>query len=422
MCWVTLDRAAAVFERHQRPGRGALEAVRDHIRDDVLTRGWNADVGAFTATYDSDELDAAVLFVGLSGLLPGTDERFVSTVKAVETHLRKGPVVMRYLHDDGLPGREGGFLVCALWLAEAYLLCGRDVDATDLFDQVRGLAGPTGLFTEQYEPRLGVALGNFAQTYSHHARSSTWRCASMPGVPRRTAAPRPWSRLRTAGVAKDRCVVRYRSRLAFGRPRSGRSAKGRHRWREPARRAPSARDGFLDAVRAIAVIRVVTWHTYGWAPITWVRSPRCRPCSSSAGTCSLVRSRGDRTVVAADRLRRLLIPYWLFGLVAWFVMVGAHTLEHTPETEAAVGDLVWWVMPFNDPHGSVWEAGWLAQPLWYVRCLLWLWCCRRCCTGRPVGRPGCSSGPGGRHARARGRLSPRHLARRYRSEPPVADR
>ena len=155
MCWVTLDRAAAVFERHQRPGRGAVEAVRDHIRDEVLTRGWNADVGAFTASYDSDQLDAAVLFVGLSGLLPGTDERFVSTVKAVETHLRKGPVVMRYLHDDGLPGREGGFLVCALWLAEAYLLCGRDVDATDLFDQVRGLAGPTGLFTEQYEPRLG---------------------------------------------------------------------------------------------------------------------------------------------------------------------------------------------------------------------------------------------------------------------------
>jgi len=28
------------------------------------------------------------------------------------------------------------------------------------------------------------------------------------------------------------------------------------------------RDLFLDAIRAVAVIRVVTWHTYGWAPIT----------------------------------------------------------------------------------------------------------------------------------------------------------
>ena len=200
MCWVTLDRAATVFERHQRPGRGALEAVRDHIRDEVLTRGWNPQIGAFTATYGGEHLDAATLFVGLSGMLPGTDERFVSTVKAIETNLRKGPVVMRYLHDDGLPGREGGFLVCALWLAEAYLLCGREVDATDLFDQVRGLAGPTGLLTEQYEPRLGIALGNVAQTYSHHAiidMAVRLDAGRIPKTPRR---PRPWSKLRALGA------------------------------------------------------------------------------------------------------------------------------------------------------------------------------------------------------------------------------
>ena len=168
MCWVTLDRAVTLFERHGRPGRGPLEAVRDHIRDDVLEHAWNPGVQAFTANYDSDDLDAAALFVGLSGMIPGTDDRFVATVRAVETHLRKGPVVNRYLHDDGLPGREGGFLLCALWLAESYLLCGRDRDAAHLFDQVCGLAGPTGLLSEQYEPRLGVALGNVAQTYSHH--------------------------------------------------------------------------------------------------------------------------------------------------------------------------------------------------------------------------------------------------------------
>jgi GH15 family glucan-1,4-alpha-glucosidase len=205
MCWATLDRAAAVFQRHQRPGRGALEAVRDHIRDEVLTRGWNAQVGSFTATYESENVDAAALFIGLAGMLPGTDERFASTVKVVESQLRKGPVVMRYLHDDGLPGREGGFLVCALWLAEAYLLCGRDVDAIDLFDQVRGLAGPTGLLTEQYDPRLGVALGNVAQTYSHHGiidvavRLDAGRTAAAP---RRTG---PLARLRALGArAKDR--------------------------------------------------------------------------------------------------------------------------------------------------------------------------------------------------------------------------
>jgi trehalose 6-phosphate phosphatase len=205
MCWTTLDRASAVFERHQRPGRGAIEAVRDHIRDEVLTRGWNQRIGSFTATYESDEVDAATLFIGLTGMLPGNDERFVATVKAIESTLRKGPVVMRYLHDDGLPGREGGFLVCALWLAEAYLLCGRDVDAVDLFDQVRALAGPTGLLSEQYDPRLGVALGNVAQTYSHHAlidMAVRLDAGRTPHAPRRTG---PLAKLKSLGArARER--------------------------------------------------------------------------------------------------------------------------------------------------------------------------------------------------------------------------
>ena len=132
------------------------------------------------------------------------------------------------------------------------------------------------------------------------------------------------------------------------------------------------RDGFLDAIRAVAVIRVVTWHTYGWAPITWVVA--AVPAMFFVSGHLLARSfeRRSPRVVVADRLRRLLIPYWLFGLVAWSVMAAARQLEHTPETALPWGSLIWWVLPFNDPHGSVWEAGWLAQPLWYVRCLLWL--------------------------------------------------
>ena len=168
MCWVTLERTAALFVRRGLAGHEALDAVARHIRDDVLEHAWNPRVGAFTATYDGEALDAAALWVGLSGMVPGDDERFAATVRAVEAGLRRGPVVDRYRHDDGLPGREGGFLLCGLWLAEAFVLTGRHADAEDLFAQVCALAGPTGLLAEQYEPRLGLALGNVPQTYSHH--------------------------------------------------------------------------------------------------------------------------------------------------------------------------------------------------------------------------------------------------------------
>ena len=67
------------------------------------------------------------------------------------------------------------------------------------------------------------------------------------------------------------------------------------------------RDGFLDAIRAVAVIRVVTWHTYGWAPITWVVA--AVPAMFFVSGHLLARSfeRRSPRVVVADRLRRLLI-------------------------------------------------------------------------------------------------------------------
>ena len=54
-----------------------------------------------------------------------------------------------------------------LHLAHAYALVGRQSDAHALFDQVVELAGPTGLLSEQYDPRAERALGNHPQAYSH---------------------------------------------------------------------------------------------------------------------------------------------------------------------------------------------------------------------------------------------------------------
>ena len=112
-------------------------------------------------------MDASLLWIGLSGLMPAGDTRFVSTLKAVESELRDGQTVYRYRHDDGLPGTEGGFLICASWLIEAYVLIGQLDDARALFDRYLDLAGPTGLLPEQYDPGTERLLGNHPQAYSH---------------------------------------------------------------------------------------------------------------------------------------------------------------------------------------------------------------------------------------------------------------
>lgn len=167
MCWVTIDRAIKLAEIYGRPVPAGWVELRDRISADVLENGWNPEVQAFTTAYDGTDLDAASLFVGLSGLLDPQDERFQSTVTAIEAELRSGSTVYRYRRDDGLPGGEGGFHLCAAWMIEAYLLTGRRTEAEELFEQLVDAAGPTGLLPEQYDPVAERSLGNHPQAYSH---------------------------------------------------------------------------------------------------------------------------------------------------------------------------------------------------------------------------------------------------------------
>ncbi len=105
--------------------------------------------------------------MGLSGLLAADDPRYLRTVLKIEAGLRSGPTVYRYHRDDGLPGTEGGFIICAAWLAEAYMQVGRQTDAEELFEQILACAGPTGLLPEQWDPIAERGLGNHPQAYSH---------------------------------------------------------------------------------------------------------------------------------------------------------------------------------------------------------------------------------------------------------------
>jgi trehalose-phosphatase len=167
MGWLTVDRALRVCRDYGLTPGADWAQLRDTIAENVLTHGWHPEVGAYTVAYDHPEIDASSLWIGLSGLLADDDPRFLATVLAVERELRNGPIVYRYRWDDGLPGREGGFHICSAWLIEAYLRTGRRADAEELFEQMVGCAGPTGLLPEQYDELTERGLGNHPQAYSH---------------------------------------------------------------------------------------------------------------------------------------------------------------------------------------------------------------------------------------------------------------
>lgn len=185
MCWMTVHRALSIQDFVLGRREPAWERLCDQIREDVLAKGFHEAAGAFTAAYGSDHIDSASLWVGLSGLLAPDDPRFVRTVEAVDRTLREGPVVFRYRGEsDGLPGVEGGMLICAGWLAESFHLIGREKEAREMLDALVSLLGQTGIACEQYCPRHKIALGNIAQAYSHLAIINAAVALSAPPMAR----------------------------------------------------------------------------------------------------------------------------------------------------------------------------------------------------------------------------------------------
>ena len=147
-------------------------ALRDDIRREVMTKGFDEDRQTFTQYYGSRELDAALLMMSLVGFLPANDPHVRGTVAAIERELLQDGFVQRYTQVpgesvDGLPAGEGAFLACTFWLADNYALMGRHDEARTTFERLLALRNDVGLLSEEYDTRARRLVGNFPQAFSH---------------------------------------------------------------------------------------------------------------------------------------------------------------------------------------------------------------------------------------------------------------
>jgi GH15 family glucan-1,4-alpha-glucosidase len=177
MAWVAVDRGVRLVEKFGKTAPEGLpqrlfrwRALREEIRADILARGFNPQVGAFTQSYGSTALDASVLLIPHVGFLPASDPRMRSTVAAIEKGLTWDGLVLRYNTEsgvDGLAGHEATFLICSFWLVDNYTLTGRLDDAQAFLERLMSLRNELGLLAEEYHPTLHRQLGNFPQAFSH---------------------------------------------------------------------------------------------------------------------------------------------------------------------------------------------------------------------------------------------------------------
>jgi GH15 family glucan-1,4-alpha-glucosidase len=187
MAWVAFDRMVKAVEMTGRSGdRDRWKRIRDEIRRDVLTRGYDADRGCFVQSYGSKELDASLLLLPIVGFIGVSDPRMVGTIEAIRRELAVEGLVRRYSAEaggtvDGLPPGEAAFLPCTFWLADNLALLGRETEAREIFERLLGLRNDVGLLSEEYDVHAKRLVGNFPQALTHVALVNTARNLS-PGA------------------------------------------------------------------------------------------------------------------------------------------------------------------------------------------------------------------------------------------------
>jgi GH15 family glucan-1,4-alpha-glucosidase len=173
LAWVAFDRAVQATERFGLDGPvDRWRRVREDIHREVCREAFNAELGAFTQAYGSDELDASTLLIPILGFLPADDRRVIGTIEAIQRDLTRDGFVERYRvreqnEVDGLRGGEGVFLPCSFWLVDALLMMERDDDARALFEKLLDVRNDLGLLAEEYDPKERRLLGNFPQAFTH---------------------------------------------------------------------------------------------------------------------------------------------------------------------------------------------------------------------------------------------------------------
>jgi GH15 family glucan-1,4-alpha-glucosidase len=169
MCSIALDRAVGLSERGLIPARHSARWRREarEIRRFIEERCWSQTLRSYTRAAGVEELDASLLLGTLMGYAEGGDTRLADTVQRVTETLARGSFVLRYLGEDGLPGKEGAFLACSFWLVDALARQRRIEDASALMEQLLTLANDLGLYAEEIEPETHAFLGNFPQGLVH---------------------------------------------------------------------------------------------------------------------------------------------------------------------------------------------------------------------------------------------------------------
>lgn len=165
-CWQALSRAVTLADGGHLPttcrDRWSREAAR--VRDWINANCWSDTRGSYAAWAGSEEVDASIALAVRFGF--EEPERLSRTLDVIESELGAG--VWHYRQSD-LRDREGCFLACTFWVAEARALLGQVDRAEAMFEAAIEALDQEGVYPEMIDPDTGEWLGNLPQGLTHLA-------------------------------------------------------------------------------------------------------------------------------------------------------------------------------------------------------------------------------------------------------------
>jgi GH15 family glucan-1,4-alpha-glucosidase len=174
LCWVAIDRAIKIGEILRKGiNDEKWKELRTEISDDIYLNGWNDEVGAYTQSYGSKDLDASTLLMEQYGFIKARDPRFISTVKATEKQLCREGLLYRYKNKDDFGTPTSSFTICTFWFIDSLYKIGDREKAKGMFEKLLSYSNHLGLFSEDIDFETKRLLGNFPQAYSHLALIET---------------------------------------------------------------------------------------------------------------------------------------------------------------------------------------------------------------------------------------------------------
>ncbi|MFP4022901.1 MAG: glycoside hydrolase family 15 protein [Thiohalospira sp.] len=174
LCWVAIDRAIKIARLiNMREYVDEWRELSNEIKNNILENAWNEEIGAFTQSYESTDLDASTLLMEPYGFIEAKDPRYVSTVKETRKQLCRNGLMYRYKNKDDFGKPSSSFTICTFWLINSLYKIGEKEDAEKLFKKLLSYSNHLGLFSEDIDFETKRLLGNFPQAYSHLALIET---------------------------------------------------------------------------------------------------------------------------------------------------------------------------------------------------------------------------------------------------------